>query len=183
MIIDVNRLQNWKARRRTGDIAPDTLAFDYGYLRPPVDVFSIASQLGVEIRAIKKNANFSADGCLLIHEGRPFILVRPDHPRVRQRFTVAHELGHLLLHDLKEVRADLSLDETDVYWRNMRSGPFTKNIKEAEANRFAAELLMPTYLMQAEAPGSTLYTLARDFDVSQTAMNLRLRELYGLSRG
>lgn len=82
----------------------------------------------------------SCDGLVLGLEGnrpKPLILVEEaDHP-TRQRFTLAHELGHLLLpwHLGGNFACDTSRDRADM-WQ-------TSNY-EPEANRFAAELLLPS---------------------------------------
>lgn len=180
MLVDKDIFHTWDQRRRNGRVAPDTLAVDYGYLQPPVDVFAIARRLGVELRMTTERAAFQGDGCLIVRKGQPYIVIKHDQSRVRQRFTVAHELGHLLLHEVLEMRCDEKLDDATLYWRDMRSGPFTKDRKEVEANQFAAKLLMPAFMMQTQEPGLSVSQLARRFEVSRAAMNLRLHELYGL---
>lgn len=53
----------------------------------------------------------------------------------RQRFTIAHELGHVLLHNHLED------------WNNLE--PKLQDILEVEANWFASRLLMPDYFFQS----------------------------------
>lgn len=57
-------------------------------------------------------------------DGVKVIYVNKNHPPDRQRFTLAHELGHLVMHNYDYI-------------------PNTENEAENEANRFASEFLMP----------------------------------------
>jgi Zn-dependent peptidase ImmA (M78 family) len=66
------------------------------------------------------------------HRDRPLIVLRESESWERTRFTVAHELGHLVLHS----RAYCSVNSTE----------------EQEANRFATELLAPAAVIAAELP-------------------------------
>jgi hypothetical protein len=99
----------------------------------------------------------------------------------RRRFTIAHEVGHLILHVpvVKEVFYDRP---TDI--REIDEGPPGEELpelrrREREANVFARELLMPERLVneQAHATGFNLPALANRFEVSVPAMRLRLRLL------
>src|SRR6185437_11369540 len=67
------------------------------------------------------------------------IVVNQSHPQTRKRFTIAHELGHLLLHGFTTPHADR---EFIVRFRDARSSDGSV-LEEIEANQFAAELLMP----------------------------------------
>lgn len=98
----------------------------------------------------------------------------------RRRFTIAHEIGHLVLHasDGKafyDRPADIrEIDEAPTGGELPELGR-----REREANAFARELLMPEPLVseQAHATGFNLPALANRFEVSVPAMRLRLRLL------
>lgn len=75
------------------------------------------------------------------------IVVNAAHADVRQRFTVAHELGHLLMHRYTMPHAD---GKFVVHFRNAKSATGSDR-EEIEANRFAAELLMPERLVLGHA--------------------------------
>lgn len=94
----------------------------------------------------------------------------------RQRFSIAHELGHWA-----QDRGQVS-----VSCRSTDMTPFKlndyKQDREAAANRFAVELLMPAYLFKETARGmpatmASASTLAQNFRVSLTAAAIRLVEL------
>lgn len=115
------------------------------------------------------------------------IVVNDDHAPVRQRFTIAHELGHLLLHNFVAPHADRGFK---VRFRNSRSSEGSV-FEEIEANHFAAELLMPRAAILKKlgshgleyAPTSNtnergvIADLAEEFDVSQEALSIRLSNL------
>jgi Zn-dependent peptidase ImmA (M78 family) len=99
----------------------------------------------------------------------------------RLRFTLAHELGHLALRHHQRRFGDLS----DVHGVLRDSEPgfwTTHDLLELEANRFAAELLMPTGMFTAEWSRSPYpRRLASQFEVSMQAVQRRIGEL-GLVR-
>ncbi len=150
----------------------------------PVPVEDIAGKLGATVVVETLDSNVSG---LLFRQGNDRAIgVNAAHPMVRQRFTVAHELGHLQLHPSKE----LILDHVRVNLRDDVSTLGTDR-QEREANAFAAELLMPRTEVGAHVRhllnrrGSTdsrfIAELALLFDVSEQAMEFRLVNL-GLKR-
>jgi len=99
----------------------------------------------------------------------------------RRRFTIAHEIGHLLLHatDSPQVFCDGPADIREIDEGRTGEEPPELRRREKEANAFARELLMPEPLVseQAHATGFNLPALAKRFEVSVPAMRLRLRLL------
>jgi antirestriction protein ArdC len=95
----------------------------------------------------------------------------------RVRFTIAHELGHWHLHR-RSGRAQTRFCREDQVGGTRAELQSSKRI-EAEANRFAAELLMPRELVRAEAERARLSVpaLAKRFGVSAAAMQVRLEVL------
>ena len=94
----------------------------------------------------------------------------------RKRFTLAHELGHYMLH--RHLIGD-GLDDDRAYrstcagkYHNTRIGPK----EEREANRFAALLLMPTKAINKEWAElkPDVPAMAKRFGVSEQAMTIRL---------
>lgn len=98
----------------------------------------------------------------------------------RRRFTIAHEIGHLVLHvpRFHEVFYDRPADIQEIE-EPPDAGLPELGRREREANVFARELLMPEALVdeQAHATGFNLPALAKRFEVSVPAMRLRLRLL------
>jgi Zn-dependent peptidase ImmA (M78 family) len=123
--------------------------------------------------------HFSSDALsgFLLHIGdTPVIGVNALHPDGRQRFTLAHELGHLVLGHHADFHIDLfspvsAGDPPEYDWRHERA-----------ANVFAASLLMPASLVRRDRVdgNQSLSVLARRYKVSEEAMGIRLIVL-GLS--
>lgn len=113
------------------------------------------------------------------------IIYNKTHAPVRQRFTIAHELGHLRLHGFTSPHADRGFK---LRFRNAESSSGSV-FEEIEANQFAAELLMPRELLLAEAAkfgldyadpdDEKLEYLADAFRVSKLALSIRVANLIG----
>ncbi len=132
-----------------------------GITQPPVDIQRIADFFSIPILPYSKFPD-SVSGMIVRENGKSVIGVNTNHPDVRQRFTLAHELGHYLSgHD---------------DWRIVEETFDKDSAKEQEANRFAAELLMPTDFLKADLKkgGSDIPQLAKRYQVSDQAMSVRL---------
>lgn len=149
-------------------------------MRVPVPVDVLAERLEAVLTYERFRPELS--GMLLREPGQPITIAvnNRQSPR-RQRFTVAHEIGHLRLH-----KGAVIIDNgTRVNYRDERSATATVK-EEREANAFGAALLMPGDLVEEavrerlrdRTPKSSMVSaLARDFDVSEEAMGYRLVNL------
>src|SRR6266480_2924717 len=161
-------------------------------LRVPIDVDTAAKMLG--IRIVREDMEDDVSGLLVVRNGKAVIAVNSRHHLNRQRFTVAHEIGHYLLHHRIGKKEDqLFLDKKYALYRNpdnaevyARSDGFSGDYRqEQQANQFAADLLMPEdlvrgYLTQNRldlTDESDLYRLAVAFGVSEQAMSIRVLNL------
>jgi len=99
----------------------------------------------------------------------------------RRRFTIAHEVGHFVLHVpvVHRLFPDRPGDIQEIDERSSGGRLSAHRKREREANIFASELLMPETLLneQAHATGFNLPALAQRFEVSVPALRLRLRLL------
>lgn len=147
---------------------------------PPVDVERLARLLGVRVGYEPLEGNLS--GLLFRDEDRAVIGVNALQPRTRQRFAVAHELGHLALHEPGDrVHVDRAFA---LFWPDggPAGGP---DASETEANAFAVELLMPAGMLGGDIAGRQVdleddgpaRRLANRYGVSPQAMAFRLAEL------
>jgi len=107
-----------------------------------------------------------ADSILVVNGQRPSVVVSTASSMFRNRFTVAHELGHYFLHS-KE-------GEIELYGR--RSGEDER--AEWEANWFAASFLMPQEIFLTKVKElKTVGLLSAYFMVSPEALRIRLKAL------
>jgi Zn-dependent peptidase ImmA (M78 family) len=143
----------------------------------PVDVFQLSKNLGIRVYEDKLPEDISG---ILDLRKTPLVLVNSDQNINRRRFSLAHEIGHFILHRPTGIHVD-----KQTYFRNANSSLGLETI-EIEANRFAAELLMPSDLIGAELGKYTdlidrdddvLVPLAGKFQVSIMAMSFRIQNL------
>jgi Zn-dependent peptidase ImmA (M78 family) len=114
----------------------------------------------------------AVSGALVKRPGAdPSILLNAEDSKNRKRFTCAHELGHFIR------RTDEPEQYEYVDYRDQLSST-GKDAEEKFANRFAANLLMPEFLVKAfhdeQLPE---FRMAKKFGVSQEAMHYRLENL------
>lgn len=141
----------------------------------PVNLFGLCADLGIRLNETFLPDDISGE-LVPIGEDEYQINVNAHHGRRRQRFTIAHELGHYVYHRGMigtGIADDRAYRSTDVgRYRNARIGVR----EETEANRFAANLLMPQHLISAaeSAGNENPKQLADAFLVSEAAMRIRL---------
>jgi Zn-dependent peptidase ImmA (M78 family) len=147
---------------------------------PPTPVEKIAKELHVQVRFAPFDDELS--GMIYIKEGVPIIGVNSLHHPNRQRFTIAHELGHFELHR-QMITSAIHVDKNfPALNRDSKSATGTEQI-EIQANQFAAELLMPRALIEQELArkqydiddDGPMEELAKKFRVSKQALEYRIR--------
>ncbi len=159
-----------------------SLLDDQDVTSAPVPVEKIARSLGAQVRHSPLDEELS--GMIYINGNTPIIGVNSLHHRNRQRFTIAHEIAHLVLHrDMisNQVHVDRRFP---VLMRDAKSAAGTERM-EIDANRFAAELLMPSFLLaqMLKKKGfdidddEPLERLASKFRVSRQALEFRIRNM------
>jgi Zn-dependent peptidase ImmA (M78 family) len=148
---------------------------------PPIPVNAVAQSLGLVVEPVHLSDDIS--GLLVVSGDCGVIGFNETHPLVRQRFTIAHECAHFVLH-----RSEDSLFIDKRYRAFFRDEKSTKGTdwRERDANTFAAALLMPEVMVRRAAKVSAfelgeedgpMEELARTFQVSTQAMTFRLVNL------
>lgn len=141
-------------------------AYANSQIVPPIDVLVIAKNLGLEVK-FGKFKEADVDGAFMRSEKT--IYANEQAPYTRQAFTIAHELGHYLLHEDK--------DQEKFYRRDMLKFNDDKE-QEQEANWFAAALLMPRRLVSHYCGiYNTVGEISNAFMVSYSAAYWRLKNL------
>lgn len=149
--------------------------------KAPVPIERIAKGLGAALQFEPFEGKDDVSAILFRDDKRTIIGVNSAHARTRQRFSIAHECGHLLLH-----KGKMYVDAR-VNFRDSISG-LAVDPEEIEANALAAEVLMPRAFIVVELEKllqkyeshddeQIIRELARIFEVSQQAMEFRLKNL------
>lgn len=138
---------------------------------PPVNVISISEGLG--FRVIPHDFPETMSAIIFIEDKIKAIGVNKNHPMTRQNFSIAHELGHYL-----SGHEDFSYEKKAFIEKNK---PYLdpSHRDEEEANEFAAELLMPSFLLKKDVLENKLdiQSLAKKYEVSEQAMTIQLINL------
>lgn len=142
----------------------------------PVPIEEIASRLNIKISRAPSKV-FS--GLLIRKDGHALIGVNNSEAPVRQRFTVAHEIGHFLLHPRQDTFVDYRNNKKDVM----------RTTRERRADMFAAALLMPRKQLEKDFKKNIkegiwedefkeiFKQLADQYFVSEDAMRFRISNL------
>lgn len=143
------------------------LTKDSGIETMPLDVISVATKL-LGLRLQFKPLAESISGCLKLIDGRWTVYINSDdHPK-RQRFTLAHEIAHFVLH-----RDNVEYDFVDKEF--FRSSSSQDRI-EQEANNFAGAILIPKEELKRLVVDKNireLDVLSDFFDTSAIAVKVR----------
>lgn len=159
--------------KKTEEILIKNNVFKAGF-----DVEVLVKKLNIDI--IPEKLDDDVSGLFVRIDDKPVISYNKyENSLGRKRFTIAHELGHYILHSDKA----LFIDKTPkVMFRNSASSS-GEDLQEREANHFAAALLMPIKLIKEEINNipdnirNPIEYLAKKFKVSEQAMTFRLANL------
>lgn len=140
----------------------------------PIKLGAIAERLGVKV--LLSTLPRGTSGQIGQEDGEFVIRINRHEAKHRQRFTLAHELAHFLLHRERIV-------EEGGWSENVLLRAPNQPIQiEYEANRLASDLVMPSHLLEkatAEYNGpmtsEVIEDLARRFGVSTAAMEIKLQ--------
>lgn len=134
----------------------------------PIAVEELAKWLEVDVRVVR--TPMPQAGTAETRSGEARVRVRAADHIHHRRFSLAHELGHVLLHPPGE------------YDRSSADSEFFRSPEEVEANSFGAALLMPRDRLYTDVLriGLNIARLARMYLVSETAMTFRLKVIGAL---
>lgn len=163
----------WRVPPASPRDTADALLEAAGVTSPPVPIRDLVHDCGVRILPWDFE---DIDGLVLELDEGAVIWVNQDQAPTRQRFTLAHELGHHLLRHADTFHLDLGGDLAP----NATGGhPNYDWRAERAANEFAASLLMPASMVRHSAAAlSDVRALASRFKVSPAAMGFRLTTLH-----
>jgi Zn-dependent peptidase ImmA (M78 family) len=165
----------------------ENLIISIGIKHAPVNVEEVAKHLGLRVLSMELEEGVS--GLLITKPDMSCIVINDGDPSVRQRFSIAHEIAHFCMKHQFEPGEHVHVDRGHrISHRDQRSSAGT-DLKEIEANQFAASLLMPAALLKQsiedlgteELYDEHVTKLAAKFNVSEQAMTIRLSVLGLLS--
>lgn len=157
-------------------------------LELPINIEEIIKYLNIKLN---KNPNFQKiklDGMISVKNKEPEIWINPMKTQLegRLRFTLAHELGHFMLHIAPDnnLEKDRSIEDDEVSYNRDDNWDHI----EMEANNFASQLLMPSSMITDEtkkllnknpnlSKDEIIENLASIFNVSKLAMKYRLKKM------
>ena len=153
---------------------------------PPIDVEKIAKFLKIIVvkRSYKDKGPLS--GMLVRSQNKIIIGINESHSIEKQRFSIAHEIGHFFLHDGEELIVDQNFL---VNFRHLKTNPGQYH-KEKDANYFASSLLIPEKFLFNDLKSYQINSLTskkfeeiskdlhKKYNVSLIAMRLRIYSLF-----
>lgn len=172
----MTRVRSRNPRKRAAEILAE-----YGITSAPVPVDDIVQRKGIALRYLPLDNSLS--GMFFVDEQTPTIVINSLHHPNRRRFTLAHELAHFELHRTA-IGSEVHVDKR--FLARDPSSSTGMDANEVEANRFAAELLVPRTMLVEALRGQTvdlemdddlLAQLAHTFGVSTQMMTIRVGEL------
>lgn len=142
----------------------------------PVNLEAIFKELGIEYQEVLLD---DASGSITRNGDSFIVAVNALESEKRQRFTAAHELAHYLMHrDLLGDGKRMHRHVDNLYGGERPEDLVFKRSHEIEANRIAAQIVMPKKLIEKEyAQNTDVADLANKFGVSKAAMEIRLKTL------
>ena len=160
----------------------DSLLQNAGTYSVPVDVELVARSCDVSLHEEALEDEIS--GMLVVQKNAKDIIYNASHHENRQRFSIAHELGHLYLHHDNGDQLFVDAKMTVYHRAGVPSAAIytdkasiTSPSDERDANYFASCLLMPEVLLRNEIESRHMDADAIDeFDVSLLAMAFKVSE-------
>ena len=143
-------------------------AMDNGWTGPPYNPLDIADLLGARVRPTFDIADARTT---VLHDGLPIIEFNPSRPRERVRFSIAHEVAHLLFPDFgDEPRHRGGTDHEGDQWQ-----------LEMLCNLAASEFVMPIGSLALDSVQCTIEQMMTDrrrYDVSVEAYMIRIAKIH-----
>ncbi|WP_084640185.1 ImmA/IrrE family metallo-endopeptidase [Kaistia adipata] len=148
------------------------------HLGPPVNIEAIIRGMGIELDKKADLDEEIAGQLAKLPDGKFKISINKSDTYYRQRFTMAHELGHYLLH--AHLIGD-GVDDSKAY-RSVPTGQFYNEaitrLEETQANQFASRLLLPKSVVTKLARvGATIKDISVQLQASIPATQIRLSAL------
>jgi Zn-dependent peptidase ImmA (M78 family) len=160
------------AKQKDIDSKVDRIKLQTGLSYPENNLLDIAKALNIDVYEVgfEQLPDASVNGAIEWKEdGNASIFINKDYPPTRKTFTLAHEIGHYILH---KSRDKFRLDVFDYSKHTQES------LEETEANYFAGSLLVPSVkLTNLLGMTGDLDAIAKYFGVSRPVIETRIKWL------
>lgn len=162
-------------RQKEIDQTIDDIKLKTGFDYPQNSILDITKGVGVEVYTIKFPDEYSSVNGLVLYsdsdtDTKGKIFINQDLKDQRRTFTIAHELGHYVLHNDGKIK--LRVDKFDY------SKDSEESQQETEANYFAASLLVPERLLRDLLEvGISKLKISQYFGVSESVIDIRKKWL------
>ncbi|GIU35713.1 hypothetical protein TUM4644_36900 [Shewanella colwelliana] len=158
------------------DIREIVLPIDVDFIAKSIEKVKLFDDLDFEhldkAGFIKVNRNSNDDVNFIS------IWVNPLEVDVRQRFTKAHEIGHLI-YDIAPELSNPKVDDSFIDVLHRKEG--VSSFRETRANRFSAQLLMPAILVKREIDALITEVRKADGKITKENVVLRLSSIFNTS--
>ena len=148
----------------------------------PISVIDIAHELGIGVYKTSELPDNISGFITKEEDGRFSIYVNQKHSATRKMFTIAHEVGHYVLHSdviasgnqfITHPKSDFFLESAMARSNELNNNEIDKK-RETEANKFAADLLMPLEEFKKIVDKyDDIHQVAEYFGVSCSAASIR----------
>jgi len=144
-------------------------AIQKGFASIPLDGEGLAKALNIEVRKQELQDDLSGVLRKIPESGKWEMLINAQHHPNRQRYTIAHELGHYFLHRHLQVEF-----QDRIFFRGAENSK-----EEVQANSFASEILMPEvdFRRMVREGKNKVNDLSQEFGVSTLALRIRAKNL------
>jgi hypothetical protein len=165
---------DFSALKRLLSAEAQRLREESGSIAPPYNPESVADFLGVRVEDRQMTG---PDGFVEVREGKYVAVISTKTHPTRQRFTLAHELGHVLFMKLEEKGTCMPLKRYRM--KQNTTAVHQDPVEESLCNYFASELLLPLSdvkkrLNNRSIGPRTITGLAEDFYVSKQAAAVKV---------
>lgn len=148
-------------------------------MNQPIDLPGVFAALNIDYS--EQPIPTGESGWIEYVDGLFNVVINSTESLQRKRFTAAHELGHYLLHRDLLISSGRLNRHTDILFGanaiNNETNPFSRQ-QEIEANKAAAEILMPaSHIRHWHEQGHRVDALKDFFKVSKQAMEIRFNSL------
>ena len=159
-----------QARKKAAEVLKN-----FGVKEPPIDPEDIAESIGIDVvyASFDTPVSDSISGFIDFSEGTDNvrIVVNDEISPKRKNFTIAHELGHYLLHqDYAQGEGYQILPRSNIHGT-------TKPDVEKEADAFAAALLAPKSMIERYRPIASLPEMSKIFVASEEMLRWRIHNI------